>query len=35
MEYMIDEYAGVIMGIIVPYTMLAIFINVFVGVING
>ena len=34
MEYMIDEYAGVIMGII-TYSMLAIFINVFVGVING
>lgn len=28
MEYMIDEYAGVIMGIIVTYSMLAIFINV-------
>ena len=35
MEYMIDEYAGVIMGIIVTYSMLAIFINVFVGLING
>lgn len=35
MEHMIDEYAGVIMGIIVTYSMLTIFINVFVGVING
>ena len=35
MEHMIDEYAGVIMGIIVTYSMLAIFSNVFVGVING
>ena len=29
MEHMIDEYAGVIMGIIVTYSMLAIFINTY------
>ncbi len=35
MEHMIDEYAGVIMGIIVTYSMLAVFISVFMGVISG
>ena len=34
MEHLIDEYAGVIMGLIVSYSMILVFGNIFTEVIR-